>query len=357
MLGDYDIFGGTNMAKTRTPGSRPGLYRCDHCGEEYSATYRRCPFCDEYDEYDAVETDTTSSRNGGKRLAKSNRRGGGYGRVSVFKIIGYLISLAVIVAAIYVVVTVIYPLINSGDVGTIDPDTPPTSATDVSPDPTQDTSPVISPSPDSETTASPEVTGDADTTPSPSVPDASGTANGFSLHKSEFSITSKYPDPVTLKVTFIPVGTSGTVTWSSSNPDYVTVDQNGKVSAGPRKGTAIITATLDNGVSQTCKVHNEIGSTGSSDPNQSTTTTSGSCKLNKTDFTFERDGETTRLKVIDSSGNAYAGTITWSSTNTSIASVSSDGICTAVGNGTCNIIATLEDGTQLKAIARVKNQT
>lgn len=358
MLGDYDIFGGTNMAKTRTPGSRPGLYRCDHCGEEYSATYRRCPFCDEYDEYDAVETDTASSRGGGgKRLAKSNRRGGGYGRVSVFKIIGYLISLAVIVAAIYVVVTVIYPLISLGEVETIDPNTPPTSATDDSPATTPDLSPVTTPSPDPGTTTSPEGTGDADTTPSPSVPDAPGTANGLSLHKSEFSITSKYPDPVTLKVTFIPAGTSGTVTWSSSNSDYVTVDQNGKVSAGPQKGTAIITATLNNGVSQTCKVHNEIGSSGSSNTDPGTTTPSGSYKLSKTDFTFERDGEVTRLKVKDSSGNEYTGTITWSSTDTSIASVSSDGVCKAVGNGTCHIIATLADGTQLKAIARVKNQT
>ena len=37
------------MASKRTPGSRPGLIRCDHCGEEYSESYRRCPFCDEYD--------------------------------------------------------------------------------------------------------------------------------------------------------------------------------------------------------------------------------------------------------------------------------------------------------------------
>ncbi len=341
-------FGGTHMAK-RTPGSRPGLYRCNHCGEEYSDTYRRCPFCDEYDEYDASDSDSGSR--GGKRLAKSNRRGGGYGRVSVFKIIGYLITLAVIAAAVYVVITVIYPLISTGDVPTIDPDAPSNSTVDSSPAP--DISPDLTP----DVSDAPVVTDDPE--PSPSVSAAPGTANGFTLNKSEFSITARYPDPVTLRVTFLPDGTSGTITWSSSNTDYVTVDQNGKVSAGPNKGTATITATLDNGVSQTCKVHNEIGSSGSSSSSggEGTTTPSGSYKLNKTDFTFERDGETTKLKVTDGSGNAYTGVITWSSSNTGIASVSDDGTCKAVGNGTCNIIATLEDGTQLKAIARVKNQS
>lgn len=349
------------MAKKRTPGSRPGLIRCDHCGEEYSSSYRRCPFCDEYDEYDAYEADDTSdraSRSGGKRLAKSNRRGGGYGRVSPFRIIGYIFSLAVIVAAIYVVVTVIYPLISTGNVDTIDPDTPPTSAADVSPDTSPDTSPEISPDVSPDSTESPAVTDDtpADASPSPTVSSAPGSANGFSLSKKDISFTSDWPSPVTLRVTFTPAGTSGTITWSSSNTNYVTVDQNGTVSPGPQKGTATVTATLDNGVSQSCTVRNQIGSSGSSGTSDTTPST-GSYKLNKTDFTFERDGETTKLKVKDSSGNEYTGAITWSSTNTSIASVSSDGTCKAVGNGTCNIIATLADETQLKAIARVKNQT
>lgn len=354
------------MAKKRTPGSRPGLIRCDHCGEEYSSSYRRCPFCAEYDEYDAYEADDTGDRtsrsSGGKRLAKSNRRGGGYGRVSVFRIIGYIFSLAVIAAAIYVVVTVIYPLISTGDVDTIDPDTAPSGVTDVSPNTSPDSTPDIFPdvSPDTspDTTEPPAVTDDpsADTTPTPTVSSAPGSANGFSLSKKDISFTWDWPAPVVLQVTFSPVGTSGTITWSSSNTNYVIVDQNGKVSAGPQKGTATVTATLDNGVTQTCTVRNQIGSSGTTvtpDP----TPNAGSYKLNKTDFTFERDGEVTKLRVKDSNGNEYTGVISWSSTNSNIASISSDGTCKAVGNGTCNIIATLADGTQLKAIARVKNQT
>ena len=27
--------------------SHDALIHCEHCGEDYSATYRRCPFCEE----------------------------------------------------------------------------------------------------------------------------------------------------------------------------------------------------------------------------------------------------------------------------------------------------------------------
>lgn len=342
------------MATTRKSGSRPGLIHCEHCGEEYSASYRRCPFCDEYEDYEYEDGSPRAPRSGGgKRLAQSKRRGGGYSRVSPLRIIGYVFSLAVIVAAIYVVVTVIYPLIHTGDLDSIDPNDPPTGASDVSPTP--DSSPDISPDVSPDGAEPPAVTGDApvdlspDTSPSPS-----SSANGFTLAKTDISFTDQYPDSVTLTVTFIPAGTTGTITWSSSNTSYVTVDQSGKVSPGPQRGTATITATMDNGVTQSCTVRNQISSAGAS---QSTPSSTGSYKLNKTDFTFEQDGETTKLKVKDSSGNEYTGTVTWSSSNTSIASVGSDGTCKAVGNGTCTITATLSDGTKLEAIARVKNQS
>lgn len=332
------------MATRRTPGSRPGLIRCDHCGEEYSASYRRCPFCDEYDEYDAYEDSAPrSSRSGGKRLAKSNRRGGGYGRTSPLRVIGYLISLAVIVAAVYIVVTVISPLIQRGNVPDDVIDTEPSQST-----PAQDADP--------DSTGTPDITGEPDSTDEPAdidteptaepSPSASSTANGFTLSKKEFSFTADYPDPVTLTVTFVPSGTSGTVTWSSSNTDYVTVDQNGKVSRGAQRGTATVTATLDNGVTQSCTVHNQV-SGGTSSGGETTTPSTSSARLSKTDFTFYTAGEKTTLTVRD-----YSGSITWSSSNTSVATVSADGVCKAVGNGRCTITATLSDGTKLEAIAR-----
>ena len=35
--------GGTRQAPPR----RNDVIRCENCGEEYSVTYKRCPFCDE----------------------------------------------------------------------------------------------------------------------------------------------------------------------------------------------------------------------------------------------------------------------------------------------------------------------
>lgn len=104
---------------------KSGLIHCDNCGEYYSASYRRCPFCDEYDdEYEASDdySDSPSQRSGGgKRLAQSNRRGGGYTRTSPLKVISIIISLAVILFAAWIVVTKIMPLVQRGN---IDPPNP-----------------------------------------------------------------------------------------------------------------------------------------------------------------------------------------------------------------------------------------
>ena len=352
------------MATKRTPGSRPGLVRCDHCGEEYSESYRRCPFCADYDadvEYEtqriraaaydgsaeqatagqrtAPSRSSTATRSGGKRVAHSNRRGGGYTKISAGKIIAWLLSLIVIIAAIWIIVTQIAPWISNGD--NVDPDAmnSPSSSPTV---PAQNTPDVSDPSP-SPSDEEPDVS------PSPQIP-ASDTAAGFTLNKAEFTLNDDWPDPITLKVTFSPAGTTATINWSSSDPDVASVNENGTVSHGSKRGTAVITASMANGVTQTCKVYNRVTSGTAYQPDDNPTPSRGSYKLNKTDFTFYEKGESTKLRV-----DGYTGTITWSSSNTNVATVSSDGIVKAVGSGkrSCTITATLEDGTKLEAIARI----
>ncbi len=339
------------MASRRTPGSRPGLIRCDHCGEEYSESYRRCPFCDEYDadvEYETqrIRAETfgspqptrTATRSGGKRVAYSNRRGGGYTSLSSGRIIAWLLSLIVIIAGIWILVTQVSPLINKGD--NVDPDamnTPPSVS-----DPAPQTTPPVS-QPDPTPSQSP------DASPTPTTP-SGDTAVGFTLNKNEFTLNDDYPEPVTLKVTFSPAGSTAAISWFSSDPDVASVDANGTVSHGSKRGTAIITASMSNGIKQTCKVYNRVtsGTSWQEDPTPSSTPTE--YKLNKTDFTFYEKGESTKLKV-----NGYTGTVTWSSSNSSAVTVSSNGTVKAVGTGkkTCTITATLEDGTKLEAIARL----
>lgn len=339
------------MAANRKPGSRPGLIHCENCGEDYSASYRRCPFCDEYDEYEdscepsyeRSERPSPRSSSGGKRLAQSKRRGGGYTRTSPLKVISIVISLAVILFAVWIVVAKVMPMVQRSDsVPPLDPNSSPSSSGS---DPAPDSSPDASPDASGQPGVSPEVSPSPATSTTPS----SDTATGFSLSKSDFSFNDQWPDPITLTVTFTPAGSTGTITWTSSDPDVASVDENGKVSHGTKTGSATITATLSNGVTQTCTVYNQISNlSASGSSGNSGTSSTASYTVNNPDFTFYRSGETYRLKV-----NNYTGGVTWSSSNTSVATVSSDGTCTAVGNGKCTITGTLDNGSKVTAIVRV----
>ena len=264
------------MASKRTRANKPEMIHCPYCGEDYSSTYKHCPFCDEVepaeDDYQTDEYDEAPRSRGGKRLV-TNTRGGGYGGgTSPLKIIGTVVSLALIVAAVIIVITIIRPLVAKGDVdGPADNTTPVESVT-----PTPDASP-------SETEPAGESTPPVAETPGDTIPEGQ-TATGFTLSKSEFTLSDKWPNPITLTVTFIPDGSAGKITWSSSDPEVVSVDENGKVSHGSKQGSATITATMAGGVTQTCLVHNSVTS-GASSSSGSGSGASGALSLNRTDFT------------------------------------------------------------------------
>ena len=122
------------MASKRTRANKPEMIHCPYCGEDYSSTYKHCPFCDEVepaeDDYQTDEYDEAPRSRGGKRLV-TNTRGGGYGGgTSPLKIIGTVVSLALIVAAVIIVFTIIRPLVAKGDVdGPADNTTPVESVT------------------------------------------------------------------------------------------------------------------------------------------------------------------------------------------------------------------------------------
>ena len=101
------------MARTR--GTKNELVKCPYCGEMYSVTYKHCPFCNEdgtggWDELE--EYDDEPRRSGGKRLAGgSGGRGRGQG-FSVRSIVGTLISLALIIAAVCIVTSIVRSLLG-----------------------------------------------------------------------------------------------------------------------------------------------------------------------------------------------------------------------------------------------------
>ena len=91
--------------RRQAPSRRNDVIRCENCGEDYSITYRRCPFCDE-----------RPGRGGGAGKRVANTRGGGYGRpVNPIQVVWLVISLVLIISALFIVFRFIgSPLFGGG---------------------------------------------------------------------------------------------------------------------------------------------------------------------------------------------------------------------------------------------------
>ena len=148
----------------------------------------------------------------------------------------------------------------------------------------------------------------------------------------------------TLKPTVSPASTSDkSVRWTSGDNSVATVSSSGVVTA-VGKGTAVITCkTSDTGKTAVCKV----------------TVTKKidvkSLSLNKTKKTLNK-GSTYQLKATINPSNASNKGVTWKSTNSSIATVSSSGLVTAKKNGTAKIICTSNDG-KYTAVCKITVKT
>ena len=323
------------MAK-RIRSSQPEMIHCPYCGEDYSSTYKHCPFCDEVEqpvvEEDLDEYGEGSRSRGGKRLA-TNTRGGGYGRgPSPLSIITRVISLGLIIAAVIIVITIIMPLVSKGNVGGPGENSAPAQTENVSPDP-------------NETGTVDETTPPATEEPGTETIPAEQTATGFSLSQTEFSFSNTYPYPVTVQVTYLPAGSTGSVTWTSSDPDIVSVDENGVVYHGTKTGTATITVSMPGAPDAVITVYNSA-TTGEGLPSAgSGGSGSAALSLNRTDFTLEA-GQSFRVQV-----SGTTSTPAWSISDTSVATVSADGTVTYAGRGTATLTCTV-DGQTLTCIVR-----
>lgn len=343
------------MAMARQGRTKNELVKCEYCGEMYSVTYRHCPFCNEdgtgrWDDPDTLQEEyyEDAPRGGGKRLASAAPRQGirlGQGSgPSVGRIIGWVISLALIIAAAGIVISIVRPLLGFGKSKQPDP---------------EGSSPVVestTPTPPVEPTGQDDPPGETlgidAQTPQPTVttPEVSLTApTGFTLNREDISFFT--PGEVfQMNVKYTPADAHGDVTWTSSDPNVAAVSWNGMVTA-VSKGTVKVTASVAGLGEKSCIVRCSFkdGETApSSQPSAQPTSTpaSSSLTLSREDFTLSREGESWRLVV---SGTSSA--VAWSSSDSSIATVSSDGTVTAVGKGTCRIIAEV-DGQTLKCIVR-----
>lgn len=140
-----------------------------------------------------------------------------------------------------------------------------------------------------------------------------------------------------LKATIYPKNaTDKKIKWTSSNNKVLTVS-NGKITA-KSVGTAVITVKTSNGKTAKCTVKVEILPT--------------KIKLNKSEISIEK-GKSYTLKATITPNNVTNKKITWTSTNTKIATVK-NGKITAKNTGTTTITAKTSNGKKISCKVNVR---
>ena len=132
--------------------------------------------------------------------------------------------------------------------------------------------------------------------------------------------------------------TTRTATWSSSDESVATVDQNGIVTAHST-GSATITATAEGKSAYIDIIVEQTFATG--------------ITLNRTSAVIKVNG-TIQLSAEITPESTTDKNIEWTSSDTSIATVSDNGIITALQLGECDITATAKDGSNMSAICHIK---
>ena len=158
----------------------------------------------------------------------------------------------------------------------------------------------------------------------------------ISLNKS--TLTLNEGEKEALAVNFVPNNaTDKTITWSSSNNSVATVDSYGTITA-VSAGNAIITATSTNGKTATCNV--------------TVTKITKSVNLDKETVDI-KVGQSTKVTAVLLPDNIKDTGVTWSTANSSIATVDQSGNITGTGTGTTIVTATSKENTAVSAQVKV----
>lgn len=282
---------------------------CPNCGEEYSDTYRTCPFCEEEK---AIRQGHPPHRQGGKRLEKQRAKGGSGGAGGVL----LLLTVVIIAGALaYVffgdrISDTLGIRSDPAELGFATGDEPPAE------DEPEDTTPPADAQPES------------------------------ALVMSQSAMTLAVGETALLTAS----GVEGDVVWTTSDEQIAVVD-GGAVTA-KAGGTVVITAVVGE-ESAACSVEVEGEPPAPPAADQPSAQPSGGgtsgakLSLNKTDFTLRSGDPTVQMKVI---GTESA--VTWASKNTSVVTISDTGVVTRVGSGRTTVTATV-DGQTLECTVRV----
>lgn len=301
---------------------------CPTCGEEYSDTYKTCPFCEEEE---AIRRGKPLRRRGGKRVEKrQNDRSGGAGGVML------------LLTAVIILGVVGYVFFGEQIAGTIgirtDADVSGAQNEELNAPGIPDESGAPAGTPDDAGQQTPETTPPSvegenqplqGEEPVPDVPAAP--AEPLALSQPAFTIRTGETARLTAS------GGSGTVSWSSSNEHIATVD--GGAVTGVAGGTVTITA-VSGEESAVCQV--TVEGEAWVNPN------AANLRLNKTDFTLYAKDPDVQMKV-----SGTDSPVTWTSGNTAVVTVSETGVVKWVGKGNTTVTATV-DGVTLECIVRAK---
>jgi len=157
--------------------------------------------------------------------------------------------------------------------------------------------------------------------------------DGVSLDQQTLSLVLSASATVTatLTATVSPAMASDkSVTWSSDNSAVATVDNTGLVTAVPPGSAMITVTTTDGGFTAHCDVT--------------------VARISVTSVTLDKStmalvaGTTGTLTATVAPSNATDPSITWSSSDNTVATVSATGVVTAVGTGSATITVTTTDG-------------
>ena len=154
---------------------------------------------------------------------------------------------------------------------------------------------------------------------------------GITLDKNKVALDMSGTKTTKLNATIQPSNANRNtgITWNSSNTGVATVDQSGNVTA-KANGMTTITATTQNGKSASCTV--------------TVTTAITSLTVSPTSKTL-KTGETVQLTATKNPSTATEG-ITWTSSNSSVATINQNGLVTAKGSGTATIIVKSSSGNK-----------
>ena len=316
------------------------MKQCPDCGEKYSDTYKKCPFCDEAEKIKkGKRVQKRPTKNGGRRAGNSDKEN--------------ILTLILLVIMLVLAGILLWLLFGGGSSDDL-PDDPSStvgsSSTEKPENPGTSTD-----KPENPGTSNPgQMPGVEIDPPKPLVPTADEIKllpQTLKLNKEDYT-TNVGDAPVQLKV-----GTgTGTYTWVSADPAIASVDANGKVTA-VANGNVWVYATDGVGMGK-CIVRVKGGSApvrpNPGDPVTPSTPTTPSdpsaanAKLNREDMTLAV-GDYFAMKVKN-----YDGEVTWSVKDPSIASILNDGTVKALKSGRTTITAKVGDRT-LECIVRVKN--